>query len=75
MKINMYEAKTQLSKLVEAAERGEEVIIARSGQPRVRLVPITNPARRRFGIDAGIYRVPDDFDLPLSDDLIKQFET
>jgi prevent-host-death family protein len=44
--INVYEARAHLSKLLEAAEAGEEVIIARNGTPVVRLVPITAPERR-----------------------------
>ncbi len=75
MKVNIYEAKAQLSKLVEAAENGEEVIIAHSGKPRVRLVPITTKGTRRLGIDKGVYQVPDDFDAPLSADLLDDFES
>jgi prevent-host-death family protein len=50
--VNLYEAKTQLSALVEAAAGGEEVVIAKNGKPRAKLVPVEPPARReprRFG--------------------------
>ena len=65
--VNMFEAKTQLSKLVEAVETGAEaeIIIARNGRPVARLVPIgplaTGP---RIGIAEGKFKVPDDFDAP-----------
>ena len=74
MQVNIYEAKARLSKLIEAAEKGEEVIIARAGQPLVRLVPITNRGTRRFGIDSGQYSVPDDFDAPLPPETLSAFE-
>ena len=64
--VNVHEAKTQLSRLLQAVEAGEEVVIARAGQPVARLdsfVPVV--ARRRFGMLAGRYTVPPDFDAPL----------
>lgn len=54
MQVNMLEAKTQLSKLVEAALRGEEVVIANRGKPVVRLVKAETPARRRWGAWEGL---------------------
>lgn len=61
--VNMHEAKTQLSKLVECALDGEEVVIARAGKPAVRLVPVeARPARSILGALAGRYRIPDDVD-------------
>ncbi|MBX3144065.1 MAG: type II toxin-antitoxin system Phd/YefM family antitoxin [Trueperaceae bacterium] len=61
--INMHEAKTQLSKLVERALDGEEVVIARAGKPVVKLVPIeAPPAQSILGALQGRYRIPDDFD-------------
>ncbi len=74
MEVNIYEAKAQLSKLVEAAERGEEVIIARAGKPKVRLVPVTQQGNRRLGIDQGVFQIPDDFDGPLPAEVLKAFE-
>ncbi|MBO9577140.1 MAG: type II toxin-antitoxin system prevent-host-death family antitoxin [Microbacteriaceae bacterium] len=52
--MNIQDAKTQLSKLIAAAERGEEVVIARAGKPAVRLVPIEPPRQRKFGTLAGL---------------------
>jgi prevent-host-death family protein len=46
MQVNVLQAKTQLSRLIESAENGEEVVIARAGRPAVRLVPIHPPARQ-----------------------------
>ena len=63
---NIHQAKTQLSRLIDAALTGEEVIIARSGTPVVRLVPIELPkAPRKLGLDAGKIVIADDFDAPL----------
>lgn len=52
MNINMLEAKTNLSKLVERALQGEEIIIARNGEPAVRLVPVRTQALRPIGLHA-----------------------
>lgn len=54
MQVNMLEAKTQLSKLVEAALRGEEVVIANRGKPVVKLVKADEPVRRKSGAWAGL---------------------
>ena len=73
--VNVHEAKTQLSRLLQAVEAGEEVVIARAGQPVAKLVSVV-PAvpRRRFGMLAGRYTVPPDFDAPLPDDTLALFE-
>jgi prevent-host-death family protein len=62
--VNMHEAKTHLSRLVERAEQGEETIIARAGKPAARLVPLAveQPKKRRLGLLEGQFNVPDDFD-------------
>ena len=63
--INIHEAKTQLSKLVEKAAKGEPFVIARAGKPLVKVVPLETPVAsqiRRLGFMAGRIRVPDDFD-------------
>ena len=66
MKVNMHEAKTTLSELVAAVERGEEVIIARTGTPAARLVPIAaQHAPVRLGVLAGEIEIGSDFDDPL----------
>lgn len=73
MQMNVSEAKAKLSELVAAAERGEEVIIARGGQPAVRLVSVHRPAVR-IGIGDGLVsRVPD-FLTPMSEDELKDWE-
>ncbi|HEX2165036.1 MAG TPA: type II toxin-antitoxin system Phd/YefM family antitoxin [Thermoanaerobaculia bacterium] len=66
--VNMHEAKTRLSRLVDEATSGEEVVIARAGRPLVRLVPIAEArSPRRLGTAAGQVRIADDFDEPLDD--------
>jgi antitoxin (DNA-binding transcriptional repressor) of toxin-antitoxin stability system len=73
--INIYEAKTQLSKLVEKAASGTDVIIARGGKPVARLTRLQVPQRKiRFGLLKGKVKVAKDFDAPLSDDVLAQFE-
>lgn len=62
--VNMHEAKTQLSKLVAAAERGEEIVIARNGKPVARLTACTEPGggrRAHFGTLAGKIRIDPSF--------------
>ena len=64
-RVNMLEAKTQLSRLVETVETGvePEVIIARNGRPAARLVPIARPAAsQRIGVAKGKFTVPDTID-------------
>lgn len=66
--VNLYDAKTHLSDLVERAARGEEIIIAKSGRPRARLVPLTErTAPRRPGALKGKLVMRKDFDLPLTE--------
>jgi prevent-host-death family protein len=60
--VNVYEAKTNLSKLIDRALAGDDVVIARSGRPLVRLVPIRTPAGRVAGSARGQIRMADDFD-------------
>jgi len=73
--INVHAAKTQLSRLLDAAAAGEEVIIAKAGKPVARLVAIdATPPPRRLGILDGKIHVPDDFDDPLPDEIIAEFE-
>jgi prevent-host-death family protein len=64
--VNMLEAKSNLSRLVEAVESGaeSEIIIARNGMPAAKLVPLTaRPAGPRIGIAKGRFTVPDDIDI------------
>jgi prevent-host-death family protein len=67
--VNIYEAKTQLSKLVDEAAAGREVVIAKAGVPRARLVPVEPPRpRRKPGGAQGRIRIAADFDAPLPSD-------
>lgn len=73
MKVNMHEAKTNLSKLVEIAASGEEVIIARAGKPAVELIPVRKARKpRRPGLLAGRIRISDDF-YRTSEDILDEF--
>lgn len=73
--INIHAAKTHLSRLVEAAAGGEEIIIAKAGKPVAKLGPLAETKqKRKLGILAGKYRVPEDFDAPLPDDILEDFE-
>jgi len=72
--INMHEAKTHLSRLVDRAMAGEEVIIARAGRPLVRVIPYQAAVGpRQFGQDRGQIQIADDFD-ELPPDLQEAFE-
>jgi prevent-host-death family protein len=73
--INLYEAKTSLSQLVERAARGEEIVIAKAGRPLARLVPVAKrTAPRPLGLLAGEVEVGADFDDPLPGGFIQAFE-
>jgi prevent-host-death family protein len=75
MQINIYAAKTQLSRLVDQANAGEEVVITRQGRPVARLVPAAAAKPRKPGLLEGRgYWIADDFDAPLPDDLQDLFE-
>lgn len=66
MEVNIHEAKTHLSRLLQRVAAGEEVTIAHAGVPVARLVPIVRPqAKRKLGIDKGKVWIADDFDAPL----------
>ena len=72
--LNLYEAKTRLSQLVEDAAAGEEIVIAKAGKPRARLVNLRTKARlRRPGGSKGRVWIAADFDAPLPDDLLARF--
>ena len=75
--INIHAAKTQLSRLVDEAAAGNEIIIARAGKPVAKLVPLAPAAakhRRVLGRLAGQLVVPENFDAPLPDDMLDAFE-
>ena len=65
--VNMHKAKTTLSRLVEEAAAGEEILIARAGKPVARLVPVER-RKRRLGLWKGRVRMSSDFDAPLPAD-------
>jgi prevent-host-death family protein len=73
--VNIHAAKTHLSRLVDKAAAGEEIVIARAGKPIARLVSLQAPQeKRQLGLLRGLVRVRDDFDAPLPDDLRALFE-
>jgi prevent-host-death family protein len=71
--LNLYEAKTRLSALVEEAAAGAEIIIAKAGKPRAKLVAIRQPGARKPGSAKGKIRIGADFDAPLPEPLAKVF--
>jgi prevent-host-death family protein len=71
--VNIHDAKTQFSKLVERAEAGEEIVIARAGTPVARLGPLAPATPRRPGGAEGKIVMRDDFDDPLPDELQRAF--
>ena len=72
---NLYEAKNQLSSLVDRAASGEEIVIAKHGQPMAKLVPVkvTKKEPRKQLDLLGLTYMADDFDAPLPPDLLKMF--
>jgi antitoxin (DNA-binding transcriptional repressor) of toxin-antitoxin stability system len=73
--VNIYDAKTRLSQLVEKAASGEDVVVSRNGKPLVRITRLVVPKRRiKFGLLKGKLTIPADFDAPLPDELLAGFE-
>ncbi len=73
--VNIYEAKTQLSRLVDQAAAGKDVVIARGGKPVARLTSLVASSRKlRFGVLKGKVTIAKDFDVPLPEAVMKQFE-
>ena len=73
--VNIYEAKTRLSQLVDKAASGEDVVVSRNGKPLVGITRLEAPKRRiRFGLLKGKLTVPADFDAPLPDEVLAGFE-
>ena len=73
--VNMFEAKTQLSKYVEMAEKGQDVVIARAGRPVARLTQLEPEKRHvQFGLMKDKMIIADDFDAPLREDVLAEFE-
>jgi prevent-host-death family protein len=74
--VNMHEAKTHLSRLVERAANGEPFIIAKAGKPLVKVVPLDAPTEKkpsRIGFMKGQIKVPDDFDTMMADEIEEMF--
>jgi len=73
--VNIHEAKTHLSRLLEAVANGEEVVIAKAGKPMARLVPLegAEKPKRQFGRLKGKIWMSDDFDDPLPPEVLKDF--
>jgi prevent-host-death family protein len=72
--VNIHEAKTHLSKLLQRVAEGEEITIAKSGVPVARLTAIKESGPKSFlGIDRKRLKVPRDFDAPLSPDILAGF--
>ena len=75
--LNIYEAKTNFSQLVERASQGDTIIIAKSGKPLAQLAPLSPKHANsfQFGTLLGAIKTSEDFDAPLSDDVLDLFET
>lgn len=74
---NIHEAKTQLSKLVEMAAKGESFVIAKAGKPMVKVTALDTPESsqmKRFGFMAGQIKVPEDFNTMGADEIQHLFE-
>ncbi|MGH7986462.1 MAG: type II toxin-antitoxin system Phd/YefM family antitoxin [Candidatus Binataceae bacterium] len=72
--INIHDAKTHLSKLIEEASEGNEVIIAKAGKPVARLVPVRAIHQRKLGLLAGSFSVAADFDAALPEETLILFD-
>jgi prevent-host-death family protein len=73
--VNIYDAKTRLSELVDAAAAGEDVVVCRNGRPVARITQL-EPTKRviKWGVLKGKIRVSADFDAPLPDEVLAGFE-
>jgi prevent-host-death family protein len=73
--VNVHEAKTHLSRILDRVSAGEEIVIAKAGKPVARLVPLAETAIVRVpGTYAGKIRIAEDFEAPLPDDDLDSFE-
>jgi antitoxin (DNA-binding transcriptional repressor) of toxin-antitoxin stability system len=73
--VNIYDAKTRLSQLVDKAAAGEDVVVSRNGKPVARITRLGAPERRiRFGVLKSRLSVPADFDAPLPDAVLSGFQ-
>lgn len=72
--INIHEAKTQLSRYVDQAATGDEVIIARAGKPVARLAPLADKQMRQLGLGKGKFSIPTHFDALHQEAIQQMFE-
>lgn len=73
--VNIHDAKTRLSQLVDRAASGEDVVVSRNGKPLVRITRLKTSKRRiRFGVLKGRLTIPAGFDAPLPDEVLAGFE-
>ena len=73
--VNVHEAKTNLSRLIDKAAKGEPFVIAKSGRPMVRVEAVENPApKRRVGFLEGTFAVPEEFDRMFAGEIREMFE-
>jgi prevent-host-death family protein len=71
--VNIHDAKTHFSKLVNEAAHGAEIIISKAGIPQAKLVPLDRTTQKVKGILKGQIKISDDFDAPLPDDMLIKF--
>ena len=76
IQVNIHEAKTHLSALIEKAANGEPFVIAKSGKPMVKVIPFSSPKNniRRVGFLKGQIKIPEDFDQMFNDEIAASFE-
>ena len=73
--VNIHEAKTHFSKLIDTVMHGEEIIIAKAGKPAARLVPLREATRKiQFGLMQGEVEIAENFDAPLPESVMATFE-
>jgi len=72
--VNIHEAKTHFSKLIDAVVHGDEIIIAMAGKPVAKLIPISKKPKRRIGVLKGQIKISKDFYEPFPEDIIAVFE-
>ena len=74
-KVNVHDAKTHFSRLLDRAQEGEEILIAKAGKPVARLGPLAaQTKKRRLGLLQGRFRIPDNFNEPLPEEVLAAFE-
>lgn len=75
IEVNIHQAKTHLSRLLRRVVGGEEVVISRAGRPVAKIIPLEDrPTKRELGTDEGAFHVPDDFNEPLPEEILAEFE-